>query len=360
MWRTGRCVLIAVALATPASAQDAASRPTFALDGRLVFYGDNAELDNEFRTGETALGAFGTIVVEATINDRLAVRAGAFGHQRFGSLASFDEARPVLALVIRGPRSRIVLGTLETMRRTGRAGPDQTTPHGLLPPLQREGLAFDRPFEGGLQWIAETARVTHDSWIHWQRRGDRTQRERFDVGIVNAVRIRPELTVHTQVHHVHQGGPLAGGPEPVADSFGAAFGVEAGGAVGRLDRLSLALFAVGSRHVPDRGRPELTRGGFGTFVRVSLERTPWRAHAILWRSDDFIKTEGEPLYHALRRDGTRVTGLRDYGEAGITRTCPLAPESNLEASFRFHRVERAFDYSFRVLAVARVRVPLTR
>lgn len=356
MYRFGRSLLVLILIASPAGAQTR----DVSLDATLAFYGDNTEFFNEFRTGETQVGTFGTLVVDAALNDRVSVRGGAFGHHRFGANASFVEARPVFAIVIRGPRSRIVLGTLETMRRAEGAGPDRTTPHGLLPPLQRETLAFERPFEAGLQWMVNTPRLTHDSWVHWQRQNDSIHREIFDVGIVNALRVRPELTLRHQLHIVHQGGQLGGAPEPVADSVAAAAGIEVGGPVGRLDRLSLEMLAVGSRHVPDRGRPDASRNGFATFVRISIEQAPWRFHAILWRADDFIKVEGDALYQSVRRDGTRYRPLRDYGEAGITRTFPLAVDSALETSLRFHRVERASDYSFRILAVTRLRVPLTR
>ena len=349
-------LLLGALIASPVAAQT----PDVGLDARLVVYGDNTEFSNEFRTGETQLGTFGSLVVDAAISDRLSIRAGGFGHQRFGSSASFDLARPVLAIVIRSPRSRIVLGTLETMRRADGAGPDRTSPHGLLPPLQRDVLAFERPFEAGLQWMVDTPRFTQDSWVHWQRRNGSSQREIFDVGIVNAVRLRPELALRHQLHIVHQGGQSGGAPDPVADSIGAAVGVEVGGPVGRLDRLSLEMLAVGSRHVPDRQRPSDSLSGFGTFVRVSIERAPWRLHAILWRADDFIKAEGDRLYQSVRRDGTRYRPLRDYGEAGITRTFALATDSALETSLRIHRAERAYDYSFRILAVTQMRVRLTR
>ena len=126
--------LLFLLVASPAAAQ----APDLTLDASLVFYADNTEFSNEFRTGQTLLGTFGTAVLEAEVNDRLSLRAGAFGHQRFGSHASFDQARPVLALVIRGPQSQIVLGTIETMRRADGPGPDRTSPHGLLPSLQQE------------------------------------------------------------------------------------------------------------------------------------------------------------------------------------------------------------------------------
>lgn len=356
MRRLAPSLLWFVLVASPAAAQV----PDLTLDASLVFYADNTEFSNEFRTGESLLGTFGTAVLEADVNERLSLRAGAFGHQRFGSHASFDQARPILAIVIRGPRSRIVLGAIETMRRADGPGPDRTSQHGLLPSLQRETLAFDRPFEAGLQWMVHTPRITQDSWVHWQRHNTRTEREVFDVGLVNAVRIRPEFALRHQLHIVHQGGQKGGAPEPVSDSVAAAVGVEVGGPVGRLDRLGLEMLVAGSRYVPDRGHSERSLNGFATFVRMSIERAPWRLHAILWRADDFVTAEGDRLYHSLRRDGTRYRGLRDYGEAGLTRTFTLAPDSALETSLRLHRVERAYDYSVRILAVTRVRVGVTR
>src|SRR3546814_10193596 len=56
--------------------------------------------------------------------------------------------------------------TLETMRRVDGAGPDRTGPHGLLPPVQRETLAFERPWEAGLQWTVDSARVKQEAWVH--------------------------------------------------------------------------------------------------------------------------------------------------------------------------------------------------
>jgi hypothetical protein len=332
----------------------AAQVDEISLDADLTFYGDNTEFANPFREGETMLGTFATIVLEARLSERLAVRGGAFGNERFGSDQAFDEVRPVLALVIGGPRQRLILGTLETMRRVDGAGPDRTGPHGLLPPVQRETLAFERPWEAGLQWTVDSARVKQEAWVHWQRVNTREQRELFDVGLTSRINVRRSLALRTDVHLVHQGGQLSA-VGPVADSLAATVGVEAAGAAGALDRLSLEGFALVSRYVPDRGRPKDARTGFGTFVRAAVEDGGWRLHAILWRACDFIKQEGDLHYQSLRRDGTRYRGLRDYAEAGLTRTFRLASRSSFEASARWHRVENDYEYSFRVLAVAKLR-----
>ena len=57
---------------------------------------------------------------------------------------------------------RSVFGTLPGPHVGDPPGPDRTGPHGLLPPIQRETLAFDRPYEAGpaveFQRIAAAAR----------------------------------------------------------------------------------------------------------------------------------------------------------------------------------------------------------
>ena len=325
------------------------------LETRLVFYGDNAEFSNPFRTGATVLGTYGVVFLEADVSERLAVRAGGFGNWRFGSSAGIDQGRPVLALVIRGDRAQVVLGTLDTTRHVTGQGPDRTGPHGLLPPMQRETLAFERAHESGLQWIVDAPRYTQDAWINWQRLNTASHREIFDVGIATRTRLRPDLALRADLHVVHQGGQNGGAPAPVADSVAAAVGIEAGGPVGRLDRMSVEIAGVGSRNVVDRQRPDATKRGLGTLLRLGFEDAGWRAHVLMWRADDYVKVEGDPLYQSVRRDGTTYRGLRDYAEAGLSRRFDLAPEAFVETSLRFHRAEHHYGYSFRVVGVANLR-----
>jgi hypothetical protein len=346
-----RVVFVSLVLVTPAAAQS-----TVDVTARVTFYGDNTEFSNPFREGETLLGTFASVFVDARLSERLVLRGGAFGNQRFGSDDSFDEARPVIALIVGSKQSHLILGTLDTFRRVRAAtepGPDRTGPHGLLPPMQRETLAFERPWEAGMQWVLDVPRLRQEAWVNWQRMNTAEQREIFDAGLTSRIPLRDALTLRGDVHLVHQGGQLsASAAGPVADSVAAALGVEAAGDVPPLDRLSLEGYALVSRHVPDRERDDDARTGFGTFIRAAVEERGWRAHLILWRASDYIKAEGDPLYQTLRRDGTRMRGLRDYAEAGLTRTFRLAPASFLEASARWHRVENDYEYSFRVLAVA--------
>jgi hypothetical protein len=338
-------------LACEAAAQDV----DYSLDATATFYGDNTEFFNPFRTGETILGAHLRVYGEARTSDRLAIRVGVFGNQVFGSKREFDDVRPVVALVIGGPRSRLILGTLETGRRAYGIGPDRSGPHALLPPLQVETLAFERPWEAGLQWLVNTPRVVQESWLHWQRKADGGHRERFDTGLTTRARVHRAIRIGGDLHLVHEGGQLSSNG-PVADSLAGGMGAELSGAVGSIERVSFEAFALGSRFVPDRAITSTIRAGFGTFLRAAAEKSGWRAHALIWRGDDFLTREGDPNYQSIRLDGTPYRSLRDYAEAGLTRTFALAKDSWLEASVRGHRVENHYEYSFRILSVAKLRL----
>ena len=89
-------------LARIATAQDV----DYSLDATAAFYGDNTEFFNPFRDGETIIGAHGFVVGEARTSDRLAIRAGVFGNQRFGTREAFEQWRPVISLVIGGAARR--------------------------------------------------------------------------------------------------------------------------------------------------------------------------------------------------------------------------------------------------------------
>jgi len=360
-----------------------------------MFYGDNTEFRNPFREGETLFGAAVRLDASIELSDTVSLALGVFGNQRFGGEQSFELVRPVLALTVQGRRSRLVFGTLFTPHSAG--GPDRTGPHGLLPPIQRETLAFERPYEAGLQWSVSGARWNHDAWLDWQRLNTPEHRERLDAGSRVEWHAAGPLFLPFQGHIVHEGGQLfASGP--VRDSFAVASGIvlsnrrpagfrlkaeatkkwearkttddstqrdgtmQSGqaasggppnGPSGPSVILTLELLGLWSRHTPDREAP--TRAGGAFFGRAAIEKHRWRLHLIAWRGDDYIKDEGDPNYLAIRRDGSRYRGIRDYAEAGITRTWPLAPGARVETSFRFHRVERHYEYSYRILGVVAVR-----
>ena len=351
MLRTAIAIAGCLLLARGAAAQDV----DYSLDATVTFYGDNTEFFNPFRDGETTLGTHVFIFGEARTSERLAIRAGAFGNQRFGSSKAFEEARPVFTLVVGGPKSQLLLGTIRTGRRALGIGPDRSGPHALLPPLQVETLAFTRPWEAGLQWLVDTPNVKHETWVDWQRVANSHQRERLDAGSVSRFKVHRAITLGGDFFIVHEGGQLTSNGH-VGDSMAGSVGGEVGGPIGALDKLSLEAYILGSRYDPDRSDDAQTRLGLATFLRFSAETNRWRAHGILFRGDDFLTAEGDGNYQSVRMDGTFYRNLRDYGEVGLTHVFPLAPASWLEASARGHRVEGHYNYSFRILAVAKLRL----
>jgi len=324
----------------------------------ILFYGDNTEFRNPFREGETIFGASPRVAVVFGLGERVEIALGGFGNIRFGGDDAFDEAKPVVSLTFVGRRSTFVFGTLATPRAGRPAGPDRTGPHGLLPPIQREMLAFDRPYEAGLSWTFKSEAVQQELWIDWQRVNTPEHRERFDGGAMGKVRLTRWLAVPYNLHIVHEGGQLfAAGP--VADSSAVAAGFDVQLPTGRwLDEAGLELYGLASRFVPDRGEPARSRDGGAFFARVAGERAGWRGHLIVWRGKHFIKDEGDLNYSSLQRDGGEWHGTRDYAEAGLTRTFVPVPDVLLEVSGRLHRIETHYEYSFRILARAALSLKL--
>jgi len=328
----------------------------------LTFYGDNTEFFNGFREGETLLGTTGQLAVDIQLSDRVSVRAGVFGNHRNGSQELFEEWRPVLGLVLHTARSEFLFGTIDSPRHNG-PGPDRAGPHDLVPPLQRETLAFTRPYEAGLQWKLHGPQLEQDAWLNWQRLNTSEQRERFDVGFSGRLPIELPVPVPLaawlayQFHIVHEGGQLfdAG---PVGESLAGGPGLVVERPIWRLDRAAAELFTLWSRHVPDRTRADARTSGFGALLRLSGEKNGWRAHLIAWRAANFIKEEGDENYLSRQQDGSMFEGARSYGELGLTRVVRLKEGLDAEGSVRLHRIENRTDYSYRVLARVRFDLPL--
>jgi hypothetical protein len=348
--------LLLVALTCAAVAPSAGAQ-SFAIDSDLLFYGDNTEFANPFRTGETIFGASGRVMLDITFNDTVTVHGGFFGSGRFGSHAFLEHAEPAIALELRGGPSRLIFGSLETVAwQHDVAGPDHETPHRLLPPLQQETLTFTRGQEMGLQWLVASTRLQHDAWINWQRLNTAESRERFDAGYRADLGLLPSLRLHGQWHVVHEGGQQFD-HGAVSDSQAGAVGL-AWTATPNHFSVALDGHVVASQFVPDREPPSLTEGGLGVFTRGAIERGPWRTHLIVWRGRDLVKVEGDANYQALRRDAVVFHKMRDYGELGLTRRFAPAPGVDVFAAFRLHRIESHYEYSYRIVGRVHLRRPL--
>jgi hypothetical protein len=339
------------ALAVPAAPANAQDRIT--LEADLLFYGDNTEFRNPFREGETIFGAAVSLDAAVEVNDRVTVSLGVFGNQRFGSSAAFERVRPVATLAVKGGGSSFFFGTLPSRNRATTAPAAATGLHGLLPPIQRDTLLFERPYEAGLQWTLRRRLLTHDAWLAWQRLNTPAHRERLDAGLNAALTLSRRVALPLQLHIVHEGGQqFSAGP--VADSVAAAAGVRVGDAPDAPVFSAVELYGLVSRFVPDREDPRRSRDGRAVLGRVSAGREGWSAHVLFWRGDDFIKEEADPNYLSIRRDGRHYGGIRDYAEAGLMRTFRPAPGVAIGAAARFHRVEAHYEYSYRIVGAVRL------
>lgn len=341
-------------LPRPVAAQDRVALRTDAL-----FYADNTEFFNPFRDGETLFGTAMTVAVDVDLNERVTFRGGIFTNHRFGSTRYAEQWRPVFRLDVHSGHQRFILGTLDTVARADGLGPDRTGPHGLLPPLQKETLAFIRPYEAGAQWTIDAPRIRQDAWINWQRLNTIEERERFDTGVKGRLPLDTPvpMAVAYQFHLVHEGGQLFD-DGAVSDSWAVGPGIVVEPRVWFFDRAAVEGYALFSRNVPDRADLGASEHGHGIFTRFSGEKNGWRGHLIIWGACDWIKDEGDENYGARRQDGTRFSPTRHYGEIGLTKIFRPADGVELEASARVHRIEKDYNYSYRILARVNFDFPL--
>lgn len=338
-----------MATAVLGAASPCAAQPSVALRIDAVFFGDDSELSNPFRAGESILGSNQRIIAEIDAGEHATLQFGVYALERAGSPSPIDKALPIVSLRLHSPTQRFTLGTLSTDRPD--FGPDRTTPHGLLPPLARETLWFTRSYEAGVQWQVRASQIAHELWFNYQQQNNPEHRELFDTGTTGRIAIRGPFAAAYQLHLVHHGGELYE-TGPVSDSFAYGPGVIIRGAVRPLDALSFEVFGLAAHDRPDRAASgERTVNGAGLFLRASAEKNGWRGHAIVWRGNDFNHEDGDTHYQSHYATGAPYRGTRDYSEAGLTKLFRSAPGVDVEASGRLHRVERDLGYSFRLLAI---------
>lgn len=348
----GTALMSVAVIGLSAATSSAQDRVTAAVD--FLFYGDNTEFTNPFRVGDTTFGVAGSAAFTVDFGNHTQLDAGIFGNGRFGAPGGVEQWRPVIAFELHNDTSRFRIGTLEAPRRPEGAGPDRIAPHGLIPAMQSEVLAFRRPWEAGLEWQYSGVLLRHDVWINWQRLNTPARREVFDAGARAEVPVTSVFAVAGQAHVIHQGGQQFNGGA-VSDSSMYGAGVVLRPPVPAAGSLALELFALRSVHRPDRERNERTTSGKAFFGRLAYEHDGWRGHLIAWRGLTVLKEGGDPNYLSRRRDGSLYRKVRDYSEAGLTRTFHPAREAELEVSGRLHHIEGHFEYSYRILSRIQMR-----
>jgi hypothetical protein len=342
--------------ASPQAAPAPPTPPRFTVRGDALFYANNDEFANPFRSGETFLGASGRLFLDMLVDTHATLRVGAFTNGRFVSQDRLGEMRVLCSFILAKDSQRFVFGTLETVERREGIGPDVTTLHGLLPPIQIETLALTRPYETGLQWTVSGVRASQDVWINWQLLNTREHREKFDAGVVGRLKLGGPVHLGYQWHIAHHGGQqFASGP--VSDSYAVAPGLVLAGQAGSFSP-SFELYWVRSSDDPNRSDVGVKRIGNAGFLRVAVTRSGWRVHGIAWSGSNFIKEEGDLNYQSVGKDGSFVSRQRHYYETGVTRLFLAAKDVFFEGSFRLFRIEDTWSYAYRFLAKVNIEYPL--
>lgn len=331
----------------------------FRLAVESVFYADNTEfIGNPFREGETLLGVNVRGYLGWRLGDKAEFQLGGFIDTRAGSEKAFELARPIISLVIGPSDNQFIIGTLKGSLHDEGVGPERIGYHNLLPPIQMENIAFTRgAYENGLQWRFNRTRMYHDLWINWQALNTPEHREKFDAGLVSKMSLFGPVSLAGQAHIVHRGGQLYSANQPVGDSFAGAGGIimdfDLSSSVCLLDNLSVELYGIASKHVPNRASENDQLSGKGAFLRTTLRTNNWRLHIINWQAWDFIKDEGDPNYGFRLTEGDydpRVTfgGSKKYLETGLARIFRLTDGLEAEASARLHWIDSNMDYSYQI------------
>jgi hypothetical protein len=335
-----------------------AAAQAFAWKSGAIFYGDNTEFFNPYRTGQTVLGAQLQTYLSAVLGPRTEVIIGAYGNHRSGRSDFLDEVRPLLGFRYRTKSSLGVLGTLVTEDR-----------HGYLEPLEVSTLEFTRPVEYGLQWREDRSWIGGEVFIDWQHLNTRDSREVFDYGLLLHARPTSYLTLEFQGHGLHHGGQLYSAGVPVTNNEVAAIGVRLHGGLPVAGASELAVFAMGSRGniepFPPVGRPD---HGHGTYVRGAVAPRGWaELFTIQWWGRDFLSDEGDNSYGSQGSDPAYYRSSRRYQEYGIARRTTIESAITLDTELRFHRFDdlnsialghSKWEYSYRLMVRAPFEVGL--
>ena len=330
-------LLCAALLPLNASAQE-----QITIRSDFLFYGDNTEFRNPFREGETIFGAAFRVTASFAersrnrVCRRICQSAVWFGDRvRTSETGAFtDRSGPAIGVCVRYASA--------THERSPRRARPQWSPC-IAPAAAARDARFRPSIRDRSAWTFNGSDLKHDFWLEWQRLNTPEHRERFDGGLRTSYRLSNHLTLPLQLHVVHEGGQLHQSGA-VADSAAVAAGAIVVGTVAHRYAATLEVFAVGSRYVPDRSRPNLSKDGAAFFGRAAAERSGWRGHVIFWRGRNFIKDEGDLNYQSVTRSGDRYPGTRHYAEAGLTRRFTIARAAVLDVAGRLHRVEGRYQY----------------
>lgn len=322
----------------------------------FVFYGDNTEFFNPFRTGETLLGGQFQSAIAFDLSPRIQVLAGGSLDYRSGG-ERLRELEPVLSFRYMTNTATGVVGTLIRSDR-----------HGLIDPLAVSTLEFNRPTEHGLQWIEHRLGLDMEMFLNWQALNTADSREIIDYGITMDARPSDHFAILFQLHGVHHGGQLFDAGQPVSNNVALGPGTRLSADLGGLGSSNLTLFyLISTGDIPTPLSTEVEPGS-GVYLRATVQPLNWlEVSALQWWGEHFIAVEGDAHYGSKTLEPDEYRADRKYSEIGLKGTKTLEEGVLLSGEFRLHHVDGArgkgissstWEYSYRITAEVPVDVSI--
>lgn len=256
----------------------------FGVSGTMLSYVDNLEYKNQFRVGETLLGAWAKIRLYYKPDSNWIFSAGVYGNRQFGDSRFFSDYNPLFYAGFSSNGYSFGIGEI-----------NYQSFH--LPDLLFKSETYlIKGNDEGLKFSINKQYLENDTWISWYGLNTPEQREHFAFGDVSILRFK-SVFIPVMALADHHGGQLYDpSDDPVRENYNGAAGIGCNFSyVTFLRGISGRIMMFGSLY---RNRED--KGGFSQgwgalndltlifrFVDIGLQ---W------YKGENFISQLGNPVY----------------------------------------------------------------
>ncbi len=292
-----------------------------------IFYADNTEFFNKWRTGGTYLGNSLSSWVQYDTDENISFRTGIYLDAWYGDKPYIRDLAPILRLTWSEGKDKFqfIFGNLVSSNR-----------HGLLDALYSEEYDYLRPNEYGFQIRQNWKHFTQDFWVNWNLLNTPAYREYFDFGTRFTIPI-PLITSEIQTYISHHGGQLYH-TGPVSDNLALAVGFDNQYPLpfSVLNQIGWKAHYITGKNVVNRAVPALTTAGNGFKVELYTVIAGFRIYGDYWKGHGFISEEGNSLYQC--DDGYFFFGFRKEKKIGDTTL--------FHVELRGHALDGKLEYQY--------------
>ncbi len=279
---------------------------------------DNYEYGSPHATGSTLIGAWGRIMAEYYLDNKLRVQVGANGLKYSGKEA-FSEVSEWFSVVYQpSDYFRFICGTIDVYS------------HFNLPePVFNPDLLTTRPNNRGFQTDYYSKTVDATAFLDWEQLilpGD-NQQEVFTAGLTGKIKISDSLSVAgisfpLSVLGRHHGGEIDVSGQRIETLMNFSGGI-------RLERpinVWKGFFNSDFLYFCDvtKNFRQPIEKGYGTLTEVGAYSTKWRIMLRYWHSNRFFSPLGHPLYKSFTPEKPFIFVMHDFISARANYTFKIA------------------------------------